>query len=222
MGLIKRRKQPKPATKLPARQIRCYHCGTTVFSDDRPGDPHPAYECPVCGRHYPPTRQEVEANRKIKEVAAKKALRRMELAKRHSTGRQALGLPPFYWAEEKLTKAQKAEHNRAEREREILVKSADELTAEEWKWLGELMASIIPEHPQGRKPKQEYDTYLHRLARAKLKGEKQPRLRELTGIPLPKTDDPIAVSEYKDQMDRARDRFKKAKKSRQVPAPPKT
>lgn len=84
------------------------------------------------------------------------------------------------------------------------------------------MAQIIPENPQGRKPKEEYNDWLHQIARAKLKGEKPPRLLDLAGLKLSAGAGIIEKAHVHEELDRIRDRFKKARKRAQIPAPPKT
>lgn len=120
----------------------------------------------------------------------------------------------------RLTKAEKAALKRATREQEIYAKSAEELTAAEWKWLRDVMEKIHQD-PRGRKRGgkrgEQYDDWMHKIARARVKGQKPPRLRVLAGIARSAKELP---GQYKEQMDALRDRFKKAKKQRQIPAPP--
>jgi hypothetical protein len=125
------------------------------------------------------------------------------------------------WKPVRLTKAEKAALKRVEREQEIYAKAPEELTESEWKWLRDVMDKIHHKSPQGRKKEEKYDDWMHQIARAKLRGKRPPELGELAGIMPPGTRDGDQTSAYKDKMDRIRDAFKKAKKGRQIPAPPK-
>jgi hypothetical protein len=127
----------------------------------------------------------------------------------------------MHWAKQKLTKAERASLKRLEREEVILAKAPKDLTKSEWGWLRKVMEKIIPEKPQGRKREQRYDDWMHQIARAKLRGDKPPRLSDLAGIKPPTNSDPALISAYKDKMESIRDAYKKAKKRRQLPSPPK-
>lgn len=120
----------------------------------------------------------------------------------------------------KITKAEKAALRHIEREEEIYAKPPEQLTMAEWKWLRKVMAKIHGD-PRGRKREQHYDDWMQQIARAKLKGRKPPPLQHLAGIKRPTGDDRKETSEYKAELDTLRDRFKKARKQRQIPAPPK-
>lgn len=192
--LVKRKRRPQP--ELPKRQILCYHCGAPILADDRLGEQHPQYQCPSCGKNWPPNAKQ-EATRPKSPV-----------------GQRPSGRPV------KITKREKAAIRRIEREEEIYAKSPEQLTTAEWKWLGKVMAKIHKD-PRGRKREQHYDDWMQQIARAKLQGRKPPPLQHLAGIKRPTGNDRKETSEYKAELDTLRDQFKKARKQRQIPAPPK-
>jgi hypothetical protein len=193
-----------------------------VLTDDRPGAEH-SYKCPSCGRTYPPT-PEQEAERLGSDEQVRLASKERAEAARQGA---AAGNLRFWCPDVKLTKRQEADFKRAEREREILEKTPEQLTPAEWKWLEKAMARVVSEKPQGQKRAPQYDEWSCQIARARFQGRKPPRLRELAGIKPPKsraaahdhTGD--LQGEYKASMDLLRDRFKKAKKIRELPVPPK-
>jgi len=127
------------------------------------------------------------------------------------------------------TKAQKASLKRIEREEEILAKPPDQLTPAEWKWLSELMGKIVKEEPRGRKKKGEYENWIHAFARAEFLGKEPPRIADLAGLRKPaKKDYPsrdfeylTAKGDFEAKLVRERDAFKKARRQRRLPPPPK-
>jgi hypothetical protein len=126
------------------------------------------------------------------------------------------------------TKAQKASLKRIEREEEILAKSPDQLTPAEWKWLSELMGKIVKRESRGRKKKERYEDWMHAYARAQLLRKTPPRIADLAGLRKPVRKDYPAEFEYlmaKDDFEakltRERDAFKKSRRQRRLPRPPK-
>lgn len=192
--LVKRKKRPQPV--LPKRQILCYHCGAPILADDRPGEPHPPYQCTSCGKNWPPNAKQ--------EPSCPKS----------PVGQRPRARPV------KITKAEESALRRIEREEEIYAKPPEQLTTAEWKWLGKVMAKIHRD-PRGRKREQHYDDWMQQIARAKVQGRKPPPLQDLAGIKRRTGDDRKETSEYKAELDTLRDQFKKARKQRQIPAPPK-
>lgn len=100
---------------------------------------------------------------------------------------------------------------------EILAKPPEALSKSEWKWLGEVWAFLTRGSGRGRKKKATYDEWLAKEARAKLFGTKRPRLRDQAGKNRGEFQ---AKGTFKDEMDMLRDKYKKAKKRRQLPVPP--
>jgi hypothetical protein len=124
------------------------------------------------------------------------------------------------WVREtKLTPNQKRKIKIQARMDEILAKPQDTLTKRERKWLGEVW-SFLGRGKRGRKKNAQYDDWLTKEARARLTGDRRPLLRDLAGKQLPQNKDESRESSFKAEMDRLRDAVKKARKRRQLPAPP--
>jgi hypothetical protein len=205
--LVKRHKKVKPAMKFkpglgfPGRQVLCYHCHIPVSTDNCPGQVHPPYCCTACKGTYPPTEEE--------ELTLEK--QRLEARERYNQMLSTRNL-----IVRRLTKAEKAELDRSDREQEIFDKRLEQLTAKELKWFCKAMGKIIPMSNSGRKKDPTYEEWMHLKARAEFRGESHLTLRDFA-----KTKQPTLSLPDKAAMDRLRDQYKKAEKRRKLPAPPK-
>ncbi len=216
VALVKRQKKPKLPPQLPARQVICRNCGAPLFVDDSPGGEIPPYCCLACKSSWPPSREESESRAKRQ---AEHSLRMQERS-REVRVRLERGLPVIWVPTMKLTANQKRKIKIQARMDEILAKPPDKLSKGEWKWLAKVWQFLTRGSRSGRKKKSRYDEWRIKEARANLHGFRRPTLRELAGKSLPESRDPSASTAFKDEMDRLRDAFKKARKRRQLPFPP--
>lgn len=216
MGLLKRPKKPRAEPPLPGRQVICGECGTSLFTDDYPGGPIPPYCCLNCKSCWPPTEEEESVRRKAKREAEVRALQKNQDIKQHLE----CGGPVVWLPKTQLTQAQKKAMRINVRSEEIFAKPAELLSKREWKWLDQVTKLVIRDHRRGRRKNPQYDEWLAIQARARLSGGRRPFLRDLAGRQLPQTNDSDQPTSFKDEMDRLRDAFKKARKRRQLPAPP--
>jgi len=196
--------------------VICGYCGSRLFTDDYPGGPIPPYCCLNCKSSWPLSQEEELTRRKAKREAEARALRKSESAKR----RVERGEPVVWVRETKLTPNQKRKIKIQARMDEILAKPPDTLTKREWKWLAEVWSFLTRGSRRGRKKNAQYDEWLTKEARARLSGDRRPLLRDLARKQLPQTTEEAQESSFKAEMDRLRDAFKKARKRRQLPAPP--
>lgn len=216
MALIKRQKKSKLSPEFPGRQVICGTCGAPLFVDESPGGDIPPYCCLECRSTCPPTPQELEARSKRD---AEHTLRVQERAKEFRERLERC--QPLIWVQNaKLTPNQKREMKIRARMEQILAKPPDALTRREWNWLAEVWSFITRGSRAGRKREARYEEWLTKAARADLHGLHRPTLRELAGKNVPESRDQSASTSFKDEMDRLREAYKKAKKRRELPVPP--
>jgi hypothetical protein len=213
VALIKRQKRPKLTPALPARQVICGNCGSPLFADDSPGGDIPAYCCLGCRSTWPPTDADKES---LVRRQAEHALR-MEQRNKEARDRLERGQPAIWVRKSKMTPNQKRKVRIQARMEEILAKPPDAITKREWKWLAEVWEFLTRGSRGGRKRESKYEEWLAKGARAEVSGTRRPLFRNLAGKNLTESQ---VQGQFKDEMDKLRDAFKKARKRRQLPIPP--
>ncbi len=223
MALVKRRKKPRLQSPWPARQVICGHCGTPLLVDDSPGDEIPEYKCSNCGTTWSPREQRLvvgnqhRSTRVFQDILAAKA-------KKQKVGQRGGG--DLYWGVWQPTKTEAQKLTRLDREAEILSKTIELLRRDEYNWISKMTRKLYPgldpkTKGRGREEGPQVPALAERNQTAELGGKQPPLLRDLARIASSGKGSRQECNDFLIQMQRIRDAFKKAKKRRQVPAPPK-
>jgi hypothetical protein len=223
MAFVKRRKKPRPQSPRPGRQVICGICGTPLLVDDSPGDEIPAYKCSNCGTRWSPTEQRLVVSNKHKGTRVFQSILAAK-AKKQKVGQP--GGADLHWGVWQPTKADAQKRRRLDREAEILSKAVEQLRRDEYKWIMKMTHRLYPgldlkTGGRGRKRDSKYQQWLNDIETAEICGKRRPFLRDLAGITALNKRSRQARNDILIQMQKIRDAFKKAKKRRQVPAPPK-
>jgi hypothetical protein len=194
-----------------------------LLVDDSTGDEIPAYECSNCGTRWSPREQRLVVGNKLRAARVFQGILAAK-TKKQKVGQHG-GADP-HWGVWQPTKADAQKLRRLHREAEILSKTVEQLRRDEYNWIVKMTRKLYPgldptTDGRGRKRDTKYRHWLNEIETAELGGNRRPLLRDLARITAPGRGSRQECNDFLIQMQKIRDAFKKAKKRRQIPAPPK-